>query len=386
VYLVLIVAAAAGWSSGPSDDVIEQRRSRLERMTDAEKTALLEKKRRFDDLPDEQKYQLRKLCEDLTAHPQRDHLRKLLERYNDWLRTLSPGTKAEILSLPIKQRVARIEADLNKPDPQRFQRFFGSPLSREDLNVINQWLDQFIDHHIKEILAALPDNRFDEIKLRYDPDKHRRRLAFILFRLESPNLPRPTREDEQRLQEALSPEAQKVLKNGTSEEEVSQMLGHWIRGATFFRVTYSFSREELDKFVATIDANQRERLESLPRDQMYRELNWMYFGHWYRESFGDPMPGPGGRRGGPGSGRWPGPGRGWPSGGWPPPDQRSPDQSPPGMGPGGQMPPGFGFDSKIPGGQKRHDDHGDSEKPSDGKTGPGSRPDRSRSGFPRTRS
>lgn len=335
VYLVLIVAAAAGWSSGPGDDAIEQRRARLEQMTDAQKTALLEKKRRFEDLSDEQQDQLRKLHEELAAHPHCDRLHKLLERYNDWLRTLPPGTKAEILSLPTAERVARIEKDVTKPDPQRFQRFFGSQLTREDLNVINQWLDQFIDDHIKEIVAALPEGRFDEIKKSYDPDKHRRRLAFILFRLESPNLPRPSREDEQRLQESLSQEARNALKNAADDEERSLMLGHWIRGADFVRKPFFFSRDELEKFVTTLDASQRERLENLPRDRMHWEVQGMYFRQWYSKSFGDPMGGPSGRRGGPGSGRYPGDGRRWPN--FP---SRPPDQPPPGMGPPGFEGPG----------------------------------------------
>jgi hypothetical protein len=293
-------------------------------MTDVEKTALLEKKRRFDALPKAEKERMKKLCTDLSSHPHRDRLRKVLMRYNDWLRTLSPGVKAQILSLPTNERIARIEEELGKQEPQRFQWIAGARLRREDLKVIGQWLDQFVDDHEKEILEALPD-RFDEFKRDYDPVKHRRQLTFILFRLDDPDLPRPTREDEQRLQQAFSSDAREFLKQAASDDELSRVLANWIRAASGSRMRFAFSHEELDSFVAQMDAGERERLENLPRDRMYRELAGKYFMHWYWKTFGGSMHWPGMRRGGPGRSGM-GPGRGGPSRRWPPREKPRPDK------------------------------------------------------------
>ena len=75
-------------------------------MSDAERTALLQKKRRFDDLSAEEQTRLRQIHEECRPTAPQE-LQQVLERYYDWLRTLTPLERAEVLSLPADKRLKR---------------------------------------------------------------------------------------------------------------------------------------------------------------------------------------------------------------------------------------------------------------------------------------
>lgn len=332
--LILLVCVAA---DPPLADraAMESARERLEGMSDVDKAALLQKKRYFDELSPATQEQLRRIHAELSGDHDRDRLRDVLERYSEWLKTLSPVERAEVISLPAEQRIGKIRDLLRAQETERFHRMVGGGLDPADLKAIRQWLDDFVDAHADQILATLPPEWRARVPAADDdePDRRRAFLRAVFLRGGGPNMPRPSAEDEQRLRASLSRDAVAVLNKAESDEDRSRLIQTWIRAADFSRMWAHVSVEELQQFAQeSLDDRERDRLETLPRDQMYRELRWLYnqrrfgpSGDWSRRKF----PSGGGRRAGGDRGSAPPP----------PAGPEFPSASPPDMGPGGQDPP-----------------------------------------------
>ena len=102
----------------PADESSVQTRQKLEQMSEVEKTALLQKKRRFDDLPAAKQDRLRQLHDELIADPQQQELQRVLERYHNWLRTLTPRERAEVTDSPADKRIEKISELMRTPGRQ----------------------------------------------------------------------------------------------------------------------------------------------------------------------------------------------------------------------------------------------------------------------------
>ena len=142
-------------------------------------------------------------------------------------------------------------------------------MSPRDLTVIHDWFDKFIDDHTPAILATLPDEPFEKLKKEYDPERDRDFLRFLYIRSASPNLPRPSQEDEAQLQTKVSKEAQEVLAKA-DEHERSRIIQWWIGAAVLSRMRTNPSLEELQKFAQeSLSDAERFRLgESAPRSHV----------------------------------------------------------------------------------------------------------------------
>jgi hypothetical protein len=332
----------------PADESADQARQKLEQMSEVEKTALLQKKRRFDDLPAAKQAQLRQLHDELTADPQQQELQRVLERYHNWLRTLTPRERAEVTDSPADKRIEKISELMRAQDAKRFRMMAsGFMLDAHDLTVVHDWFDKFIDDHAREILNALPNDMFGKLKQDYNPERDRGFLRRLYLGPGPPNLPRPTQEDEAELRTKVSKEARDMLAK-VSAEERSQVIQRWMGAAVFSRMRTNPSTEELQAFQESLTQSERTRLESLPRDRMYRELRYLYS---LRRFGGAPDRGfPWGRRGGSGQ-RGPEGGRGF--------------EGPPREGPGGRPP--WDFPGKPP----RDFDRPEGPPPGEGTPPPG---------------
>ena len=67
-------------------------------MSSDERNDLREKYDKFEALSPDEQDQLRRLHEQLESDPQGDKLRRLLLRYHEWLKTLTPGERADLLA------------------------------------------------------------------------------------------------------------------------------------------------------------------------------------------------------------------------------------------------------------------------------------------------
>lgn len=279
------------------DNSLTQNSARLEHMSDAEKTAFLSKKRRFDDLPKEEQERLRRLYTDLRADPDHRRLFEVLRRYGEWLKTLPPGERAKLLSLPTDQRVQEIKEIQRTREAQRFKMMVDGRLGRDDMGAILQWIDQYTQAHEAELLADVPKGfrHLDDS----NSDQKKRALGFMLLRKSALTSLAP--EDEKKLLSMISRDAQQFLAKLDSDEERSSVLRTWIRAALFSRMRPPVNADVLRKFfLERLDPAQREYLESLPRDQMLRELQNRYWSEASggprhrrpgRPGFGPPPPG-----------------------------------------------------------------------------------------------
>ncbi len=314
-------------------------------MTDAEKTRLLEKKRKFDSLSPEEQEQYRQLHLQLVEHPRYEHLRATLQRYYEWQRRLTPMQRAELSKKPASDRMKYVQELMDEQAKEHFKLALSESkglhelLTGEDRDVICKWTDEFVLNHQDAILDAIPESRFFQKsaipQLKADPQKLVFTLRFAYFRAfqasgpqppesgrdnpsRPPNppgtpgpprfpdndqqwadawamMPHPSADEEDDLASQLtSAEARTALKKATQEGERAGIIRSWMLAATFSRGP--ISPEDLNHFVDRLEDSEREWLESLPRDKMYPELRRLYFRKGGRYSRG-------GRRGGFGPGR-----------------------------------------------------------------------------------
>jgi len=324
----LLVAAGIAWPCpqwlradeprGPlENETWDERVERIKAMTDDQRKTLLQKKRRFSNLDAAEQQRLRDIHRQLTQDPQATEFRRVLACYSNWLNTLNVTERAEVESLPPDKRIEKIKELVRAQDLKRARRMAGGfQMDPSDLAVIHDWFDQFLDQHAQDILATLPDGPFTELKKNYVADRDRVFLGRLYVQSMSPDLPRPSPEEEDALQAKVSQEARAVLEKAEPHER-SRIMRWWIGAAVLSRLrTSPPSLEELHQFAhESLSDSERLRLESLPADQMYRELRFLYS---QRRSPGDR--GRGFPWGPPGGQRPPGPGRGPDFDGPPPKD------------------------------------------------------------------
>ena len=90
----------------------------------------------------------------------------------------------------------------------------------------------------------------------------------------------PSREDLDQLAKSLSPLARDMLDEPRDAKQREHLLQNWVRAAIESRVRPDIGRDELLRFFnEKLTAEQRDRLESLPRERMRVELQKIYFQH-----------------------------------------------------------------------------------------------------------
>lgn len=292
-------AAAEGHPAESTDRESRSPREKLESLPPAEKAELSRKCDRFYRLAPEVQQRLRDLHHSLENCPDGEHLRGVMERYTQWLKTLPSGQRSELLSLPPKERIAEIRRLMEERERSQMRHFIPTELTDEDLQAIGDWLDEFIEQHEAELIEAVPRFR-ERIKAMHDAQK-RRLLLYVALRM-SPqkDLFKPSKEEIERLEGQLSADAQKKLQDSRREGTLGELAQRWMRAALYSKhLSPPVSREELSKFFhEVLDARQREYLESLPRQRMEFELSRMFQANRARELFGDLFPGGFGRSGG----------------------------------------------------------------------------------------
>lgn len=309
-------------------EVLDQRQARLQQMSDAEKTRLLEKKKRFEALAPAEQERCRVLHDELVNDPRYEELRATLQRYSDWFKTITPDERAELAKLAPEARLARVRELMDEQATERFRlmvsQVFKSKdlLNRHDLEVICEWTDTFLRRHADEILATMPNHeRLVEMRARFNPEKHMHWLRFFYFRhhpmrsrepppkaspsFRSPRggtssegepdrksepasgdtpedrfdaLPKPSSEDVAVLKSRVSRQARDVLEKATEEGEQTAIIENWMRAAFLSRIRPPVNRKDLDRFVReSLSKDEREWLESMPRERMGHELRKLYF-------------------------------------------------------------------------------------------------------------
>jgi hypothetical protein len=259
----------------PVDEPISVRRQRVAAMTAEEKEQLLHKERRFLELASSDQQRLRALQAALQADPQAAQLWAVMLRYHDWLSELPAPQRGELLRLDDNDRVARIK-ELQREQTNLLAR----QLSPQDMEAVVRWTEQRI---LDKMDPAMRKNleQFSEI------ERRRRVIYFTTQRwkeLGPGNLPPVTETEVRKLREMLSPAARQHLDQALAQPQkfqLQQLLMGWVRQSlTQFlnvqvgqRMLPEATVEQLKKFFEDeLSESERERLLSLPADEMQRQL------------------------------------------------------------------------------------------------------------------
>lgn len=270
------VGLAAATSSYPAAEPLEARRARLEAMPDDERDRLMRNQQRFEQMPEAQQEELRALHAALEQDPQSEQLKRVMRRYQEWLKTLPTSRRAELQQLPIDERVERIKSW--QAEARREQ---SRHLEPSDIKTYLEWIE-------KRVVSTLTDKEKKALEAAGN-DWHRR--AMIRLHLEDPRgrlKLRPTIEEFRELKRNLSPAAQAALTEAQTEgnDAVRRLLYSWMvqarRGLEESRMP-NVNKEELTRYFDSLSDRDRDDYLALPPDEMWRRLEWRYL----REHYGN---------------------------------------------------------------------------------------------------
>ncbi len=334
-WCALLAAPCSTFADPPTAESGEQQvRTQVAQMPASRRRELEEKRERFYRLTEEERYRMRRVHQGLSRAPDQNQLRHVLHRYAHWLQTLSMVERAELLSLPPEERVAKIKEILDQQAQRRLRYRLPKELTDNDLKALPLWLDGFIDEHREEIASHFP--RLAP-HLEESDSAHTRQmaLAFLLRQGNWPDWLKPDAKDIDRLKADLSPKAREQLEKAQNDGRRETLATSWMRAViSSRRPRMDIDPTELQRFYREeLDPRAREYLDSLPPERMQHMLRMLYesWKNGSRQDAGWPwgrFPPDSFRGRGPGSF---GPSRGGPSHG-----------GGPGRGPGGRRPPGPG--------------------------------------------
>ena len=287
----------------------DQRQQWVEQLPADQKASLVAKWKRFQSLAPtpEAQQKLRDLEQQIAQADDADQLWHTLLAYGQWLSRRTPGEQAELRSLPTDERLRRVRQFTHQDDRHAEQQ-----LSAEDAKALREAVLTVAEQR-KQALVQQMRERGDD-----DPERRLQKrpaaaALYVLFRELKNDQTRDALREQ--LTAQLSSAAQQYLESLRTPRREAQ-LWQWVRDS----LRPKLGPEELERFFAEdLDNNQRERLLSLPRDEMEAELEQLYFGAGAElglrgmaglRGFGPDPFGPGARRPGlPGDGPPRGPGR-----------------------------------------------------------------------------
>jgi hypothetical protein len=322
------------------DEELEARRAYIEALPPAEKNGLRKLYERFQARSEEEKDRLRALDAELRADPQKLRLQAVLESYHNWLPTLSPLERANLLKMTPTDAIAQIDR-LKEQQLNRYHRMGRSrqgPLTLDDVKNIELWLQDRIWNKRGEILAnAKPDDR-----VWFEGLVESRKKRALMFLAGEPWPPKPKLNKKEwedllgqlptvkalfaargnpaemdKLLKQLSkqfsdrPAIQRDIKEDVSKadtlEEQQRLLFRWNEDMQRARMAAGggVSNDELNRFLREeLSEPERDELLALTSpEEFHRRLRWEYFKRDFPPGWQPPF-----RRGGWGKGR--GDGRG----------------------------------------------------------------------------
>ena len=280
----------------------------IQDMTADEKQQLSRKKERFYWLAPEKQQQMRKIQQTIAADSDGSDLHRVLVRHHEWLKTLSPGVRAELLDLAPDERIMQIGMIQVQQESRRLRELAAdTPLTQQDIKGIRAWLDRLAQRHRPQFKERLRNEgrRRDRAATLDDP---RQRRWFMIRRFLRPwkeGKPAPLLNeaaDIDLFRGRLSAKARDALDMVADPEEKRILMYTWVRAAFFFGKMPKVSNAELEAFAKTLSQRERQDLEGLPDRQLFERLRWRYYkqrndqprGHPARGRRGPPPPG--GRR------------------------------------------------------------------------------------------
>jgi len=282
---IALLAIVQSLATCPAAESTGERQKRLQGMSAAEQQELRQEQARLARLSAAEQRRLRGLSSQLASAPDGDRLHKIMLRYSAWLRTLNASQRTALLRLPAAKRVAQIKALLERQERQRFQEVFDYKLQPNDQKALLAWVSRLIARDEAQVLQQLSPLQRERLQ-RIEDKTRRNSMMAAMYRFRAGDklrlfeLLKPTTSDLEQLAASLSPLARNMLDEPRNKQQREQLLQNWVRAVIESRVRPEISHDELQRyFNEQLTAEQRDRLESLPRERMRFELQRMFWQH-----------------------------------------------------------------------------------------------------------
>jgi hypothetical protein len=287
-------------------EMLAARRAEVESLPPEKKNDLRKLYERFQAQPKEEQERLRNFDAELSREPDEARLRAVLASYHNWLPTLSPLERGNLLKMSPENAIGEIQR-LKKEQLRQFARSGGSrqgPLSSGDVDRIESWLQDWAWSKQDEILAdAEPEDR--EWFRNLPDDVKRRSLVFLTRKPGPPRPPElkdsewqnlldqlptvktlfesPSKQNSGKLIQHLAFEVQEGIKaavnNATTTEAKQNLLFGWYHNAQWARDAFAggVSKQELDRFLKEeLDDKERQKLLARAPEEFYKALRFQY--------------------------------------------------------------------------------------------------------------
>lgn len=273
---VLLLACIVTSSNAVADDE-SVRAEKIASLSAEQKRDLQNKWDRFQELDPAEQDHLRELHSQISEHEDSERLVGVLQRYHEWLKTLSASKRAELLQMPAADRLAEIKRIKQETADQNFRRSFGQEIRMED---VGKWIDSLVKDREAEWISKLPEDRRQALEQIPDETARRRYLLMsnagrsgqLLMSL------KPTEEELDRFVNSLPPNVKDRLNSEADLQQRTERVEDLVRAAMFMRrPPPEFAPEDLEKFFAELPQEDREMLERLPAERMQYELRRRYF-------------------------------------------------------------------------------------------------------------
>ncbi len=295
--LFALVATSPLWAAS----WLAERQQAVEKMSPAERQDLNDEYKKFLALSTDQQDQLRTLNRNLENDPQGERLRGLMHRYYDWLKTLRPDERADLLSLPLAERPARIKSLKQRQEAFAAKLPAGSHLTPQDVQVLSDWVKTYAAAHEAELLKEFPSPRHGEFpgndkfggndkfpgNEKAPRDRPRQFTAWRPWL--GPKLPSVSKEEIDDLAHQLSPEPRKVIESRPTLPDKIELIHEWLQaiwrqragGGGFGRHGRNVGSKELARFFENdLSKEEQDKLSHITdKDEQHRELQRLFLQH-----------------------------------------------------------------------------------------------------------
>jgi len=289
--LRVLAASAVLAASLGAVETLSQRRRQVEEMSAEQRDDLFHSEQQFRALPPQEQQRIRDLHDQIESAPDRDKLRATMNRYCKWFETQPPFRRAKLLDKKstLKERITTVKNFLAKQGPTKDLH-----LDDRSRRTLAAWLDHYTAEHGLDSLGQglhpgnpkfLPERQQLERQqiAKLPPDRQKAILREFLLRrwqMGGPSGQMPIAPNEMdRLRAGLSPDLRAKL-DAKKPAEQTRLIGDWLRETA----SLELDEQLADYFERTISDEERDRLMSLPSDEMYDSLSKQYRAHVLKQS------------------------------------------------------------------------------------------------------
>jgi hypothetical protein len=282
-----LFAEDAAPATGPGAvETLSQRRRQVQAMSAEQRDDLFRSEQQFHALPPQDQQRIRDLHDQIDSAADREMLRATLNRYCKWIEAQPPFRRAKLLDRKktLKENIATIKEFLAKQSPTKDLR-----LDDRSRRALAAWLDHYIAEHGIESLSQGPHAGNPRFLLekqqiaKLPPDRQQVIIREILLRRwqmggTSGQMPISAHEMAG-LRAGLSPELRAKLEAKTPADQ-TRIIAAWLRETA----SHELDEQLVDFFEKTISDAERDRLMSLPSDEMYESLSKQYRAYMLKPS------------------------------------------------------------------------------------------------------